>query len=732
MHGEPSSSRPINGLSGSGALSHVYIQYPPLRCDISGSKAIFYDDGNKLMLSTTSDQVFSWKIAPCDPYVEPTSDAISEGPVLSIRYSLDSKVLAIQRSCHEIQFWDKEKGSTFWHRCRTESERILGFFWTDCPTCDIVLVKSSGIDLMTFDSESKSLRLSESKRVSVSWYVYTHESRLLLLASGMQCKSFIGFQLSSAGIIRLPKFDMLMAKPEANSMPVLAAEDVYVITVYGRIYCFQFDQVAMELRCYRFYRDAVVQQGSLPVYSRKVSVSVVDNVLLVHQVDAKVVILYDLFADSRAPISAPLPMLLRGNHRGSMASLQLSSKDDETLQPRQTNGNEVTLYKDGWTFLNPDLICDTSCGLLWKIHLDLEAVSASSSDIPSVLEFLQRRKLEASKAKQLCLSLARTIILEHKPVSVVAHALDILITSYSHAIKTGNYFKGIAMEKSPASDSPHAHSPRNSADGLSNNVNARGSVKINSAAVTPNESLIQSASLSDSESNEGITENFGANVQPCSVQSRMPGSSSLSLDANNVDQHDSQVNTAAVSPDEIYKFVFAPADEEMTDDPNYLIHLIVEFLRSACLEKIRVYPNVYVLMIQLLARGERYAELGLFIIDKIIEPSKEVAYQLLESGRSHLPTRKLGIDMLRQLSLHQDYVLSLLQNGYYQEALRYARKHKVVTVRPALFLEEAYASNDSERLAAVLRFLSDFMPAFKSTPDHATYSHILAQLNASS
>ena len=50
-------------------------------------------------------------------------------------------------------------------------------------------------------------------------------------------------------------------------------------------------------------------QGSLPIYSSKIAVSVVDNVVRVHQNDAKVVILYDIYADSRAPISAPLPLL---------------------------------------------------------------------------------------------------------------------------------------------------------------------------------------------------------------------------------------------------------------------------------------------------------------------------------------------------------------------------------------------------------------------------------------
>lgn len=57
MSGKASSSHSSVGLNGSGALSHVYIGYPPLRCSIPGSKGLFYDDGNKLLISPTSDQV---------------------------------------------------------------------------------------------------------------------------------------------------------------------------------------------------------------------------------------------------------------------------------------------------------------------------------------------------------------------------------------------------------------------------------------------------------------------------------------------------------------------------------------------------------------------------------------------------------------------------------------------------------------------------------------------------
>lgn len=113
-------------------------------------------------------------------------------------------------------------------------------------------------------------------------------------------------------------------------------------------------------------------QGSLPIYSERIAVSVVDSVLLVHQVDAKVVIIYDIFADSRAPISAPLPLLLRDSPRTFSSSNQQTEKNGNSLETRVLNETGTVLYGDGWKFLVPDFICDFTDGLLWKIHLDLE------------------------------------------------------------------------------------------------------------------------------------------------------------------------------------------------------------------------------------------------------------------------------------------------------------------------------------------------------------------------
>lgn len=136
-----------------------------------------------------------------------------------------------------------------------------------------------------------------------------------------------------------------------------------------------YSNLTLLLVCTFLHIDVDYLQGSLPIYSSRIAVSVVDNVLLVHQVDAKVVILYDIFADSRAPISAPLPLLLRGFRRLSASTSRSSREESESSEANVVSDSETVVYGDDWIFLVPDLVCDVANKFLWKIHLDLEASS---------------------------------------------------------------------------------------------------------------------------------------------------------------------------------------------------------------------------------------------------------------------------------------------------------------------------------------------------------------------
>jgi hypothetical protein len=85
-------------------------------------------------------QVYSWPTNQYPPAEAPGVTNIKEGPILGVRFSLDGKILAVQRTNREVEFINKENCTGFSQQCRTGTDRILGFFWTDCPSCDLVFV----------------------------------------------------------------------------------------------------------------------------------------------------------------------------------------------------------------------------------------------------------------------------------------------------------------------------------------------------------------------------------------------------------------------------------------------------------------------------------------------------------------------------------------------------------------------------------------------------------------
>ena len=102
-------------------------------------------------------------------------------------------------------FWKDMVNRTFWRSCviitslsyvfnLAMSFSVLVFF-PDLIVSFKMNFICSGLDLFAYNSVSKSLDLVETRKSNVSWYVYTHESRLVLLASGMQCRTFTGFQV---------------------------------------------------------------------------------------------------------------------------------------------------------------------------------------------------------------------------------------------------------------------------------------------------------------------------------------------------------------------------------------------------------------------------------------------------------------------------------------------------------------------------------------------------------
>lgn len=194
--------------------------------------------------------------------------------------------------------------------------------------------------------------------------------------------------------------------------------------------------------------------------------------------------------------------------------------------------------------------------------------------------------------------MVRTSILERRPVTVVAKAIDVLVTSYSHSIKTRSYYKRIEVENSGGSSTNNSStttedpivqanthgrpSKREPASGLETEP-TNSTYFLNSESEDNLRVEMHKKDTVNSSGGEGDGANLkraeasGAEVGPPSSQ--IVGCDNMPLDNNASASQESQSTSAAISPDDLYISVFALVEEEMAEDASYLVTVIVEFLR---------------------------------------------------------------------------------------------------------------------------------------------------------
>lgn len=194
--------------------------------------------------------------------------------------------------------------------------------------------------------------------------------------------------------------------------------------------------------------------------------------------------------------------------------------------------------------------------------------------------------------------MVRTSIFERRPVTVVAKAIDVLVTSYSHSIKTGSYYNRIKVENSGGSSTNNSSttiedpivqanthgrpSKHETASGLetepTNSTHFLNSESEDNLRVEMyKKDTVNSSGGEGDDANLKRAEASVAEVGPTSSQ--IVGRDDMPLDNNASAIQESQSTSAAISPDDLYISVFALVEEEMAEDASYLFTVIVEFLR---------------------------------------------------------------------------------------------------------------------------------------------------------
>ena len=268
--------------------------------------------------------------------------------VLDVKCSRDvaegvPRYLAIQRNDTVVVVVNLETGAEWPIACRSKgggrnSNSVLrsGLAWISSRILMLVTKQS-----LEFHRVFPTYKLLNTIKHTIDFFWHLPERRVLLVGTGRTRDHDTGrmglvvipYALSSHSPTRLASF-VLPGDPSQR--------DVILISLYGSTYCVHNDQVERRLRLYLINRDTSICTREIKLYGTPFcGVSVIDNLLCVHNMESKISLVYDLKMDTGYsgtaddhPTLNPLPIRVvqdetasadRRRSRGASSSASLSA-----------------------------------------------------------------------------------------------------------------------------------------------------------------------------------------------------------------------------------------------------------------------------------------------------------------------------------------------------------------------------------------------------------------------
>ncbi|XP_071965710.1 regulator of MON1-CCZ1 complex-like [Antedon mediterranea] len=374
---------------------------------------VFFDEAKRQVFAVRSGGATGVVVKGPDDKTSTSFRMEDKGTVLSIKFSPDMNILAVQRSPRTVEFINyvdsKVDNVEYSQSCKGKNTRIIGYNWTN--ENEIVFITDHGIELYQVYPEKKSLKSLKSFSLSVNWFVYLAESSLLLLSSSPLGNIFNPFLFKQgANIVKLPKFEVdlpVITKPPKLS---LLERDVSIGNIYGILYIIVLrhqprgpGNKGAEVVLYQLQKESPAKKTDVLRLdmSGRFAVNVVDNLVVVHHQASKTSLIFDIklptpecdnYVNYHYPVLAPLPIkpfTLR------VAGVPTASLPDAT----QVN---CELYSPNWVVFQPNIIIDAKLGCLWHVCLKLEPLVTMIPDKCRLIDFLLLRTECKSVILRVC------------------------------------------------------------------------------------------------------------------------------------------------------------------------------------------------------------------------------------------------------------------------------------------------------------------------------------------
>uniref|UniRef100_A0A8C5KVC8 Regulator of MON1-CCZ1 n=1 Tax=Jaculus jaculus TaxID=51337 RepID=A0A8C5KVC8_JACJA len=347
---------------------------------------VFFDEANKQVFAVRSGGATGVVVKGPDDRNPISFRMNDKGEVKCIKFSLENKILAVQRTSKTV---------------------VL--------------------------PEKRSLKLLKSHNINVNWYMYCPESAVILLSTTVLENILQPFYFRAGTMSKLPKFEIeLPAAPKSTKLS-LSERDIAMATIYGQLYVLFLrhhsrtsNSTGAEVVLYHLPREGACKKMHILKLNRtgKFALNVVDNLVVVHHQDTETSVIFDI--------------KLRGEFDGSV-TFHHPVLPARSIQPYQipvagpaavTNQSPVPckLYSSAWIVFQPDIIISASQGYLWNLQVKLQPIVNLLPDKGRLMDFLLQRK----ECKMVILSVCSQMLSEsdRATLPVIATVFDKLNHEY--------------------------------------------------------------------------------------------------------------------------------------------------------------------------------------------------------------------------------------------------------------------------------------------------------------
>ena len=368
------------------------------------------------------------------------------GPVSTIKFSPGTpRILAIQRRKCSVEFVsifsDDRKEQSL--PLKPGNADIIGFYWV-FKNEYLVLITSNGVELYQCNPYRMQFKLVKNYNIPISWAIFSPEELVLVVCvkGSSVIYPFWFRQGVNTPVIKLPKFEVDISNgQDPKGLPLVQEREVVIMNLYGVQYVAVIRNIGTgmdaslsrsvvigggdstagrsgsgpDVNSMRAGRaEVILYQLSVDVaakvthvldidFNARFTLSVVDNLVVVHHQHWKTSMLFDIaFGGEQvgsikrhkaiiAPLSiAPIKLIPPKNSpRDSPRSV-----DKVSLESLSDTTTEIfpELYSTKWIFFQPNVVIDVQYGVIWRLRLNLVTISSMMNDKSEMVQLLLHRE----------------------------------------------------------------------------------------------------------------------------------------------------------------------------------------------------------------------------------------------------------------------------------------------------------------------------------------------------